>query len=743
MRKYRYASPELKEKRRAALDAAMKKADALIAGMTLEEKVTQLTQYSPYYWSEEDYNPPAKGDDGAGEVIMWRVGSFLNAQSVEGTNALQDRVLRDNHQHIPALFANDILHGYNTTMPTPIAQSCSWDPEIARRCCEVAAREAYNAGTTWTFAPMVDIARDPRWGRIVEGYGEDPYLASDFSAASVVGFQGECLGEEEGHILACLKHFVAYGACIGGRDYNAADISLQTLHDVYLAPFKAGVEAGAATLMSAFESINGVPASGNKYTLWEVLREKWGFDGFVVSDYDSIIEMINHGFCEDEKDAAAKGFDAGVDVVMLGNLYNTYLPQLVREGVIPEERIDRSAATIIAYKYLYGLMDAPKRVPEDPSVPFCAQHLAVARESAAHSVVLLENDGTLPLTREKAKGKRIAVIGPAADDVRLYLGAWCGPANTDHTVTVLAALREEYGDIAEIGYAQGCVFRKIDDDDPEDDGSGIAEAVALAERSDIVIACVGEHNIDTGECQSKADLNLTGRQEELMRALAAVGKPIITLLANGRPLAIKCLKDTSNALVDIWYGGTEAGHGAVDVICGRHNPSGRLTTSFPYVPGQIPVFYNRLSTGRPTPNLPCVRYWDAPYEPLYPFGYGKSYTEFEYADLTLSASEMSVDGEIEVRVKVTNKGEYAGYDVVQMYVRDLVASRCRPIKELKGYEKVWVEPGETKEVAIPLVAEELAFADEKCDMIVEPGRFKLWIAHDSADESLETEFWVR
>ena len=658
MKKFRYNSPELKAAREADFAAALEKARPIVAEMTLEEKVAQLTQYTPYFHSEADYNPPAKGDDGAGEVLLRRVGSFLIGMGVEGNNAIQKRVMRDNPQHIPALFANDIIHGYSTTMPTPIAQSCTWDPDLARRCCEVAAKEADNAYTTWTFAPMVDIARDPRWGRIVEGYGEDPYLASDFAASSVVGFQGERLGDKPGHILACLKHFVAYGAAIGGRDYNSADISLQTLHDVYLAPFKAGVEAGAATLMSAFESINGVPASGNKYTLWEVLREKWNFRGFVVSDWDSIIEMVNHGYAEDARDAACKGFSAGVDVVMLGNLYNDNLPDLVREGVIPEWRITRSAEIIVAYKYLCGLMDKPIRDPEDKSLPFCAEHLAVAREAAAHACVLLENDGVLPLTREKAAGKRIAVVGAGAEDKRTMLGAWCGPCDTNHSVTILDALREEYGDVAKIEYEQGCSFGAFDEKDisPE----GIPDAVLLAEKSDIVIAVVGEYTSDTGECASKADLNVPGYQVEMLEALAATGKPIITLFTNGRPLCVKPLVDASNAIIDIWQGGTEAGHGVVDVLCGRHNPSGRLTTSFPLVPGQIPVFYNRLNTGRPFPHTPCVRYGDVSIDPLYPFGYGKSYTTFEYSDLTLSASEMETDGEIEVSVKVKNTGDHAG-----------------------------------------------------------------------------------
>ena len=741
MKKFRYNTPELWERRNASLDAALEKARAKVAEMTLEQKVAQLTQYSPYYHSDADYNPPAKGDDGSGEVLLRRVGSFLIGMGVEGNNALQQRVLRDNPNHVPAMFANDIIHGYSTTMPTPLAQSCTWDPDLARRCCEVAAKEADNAYTTWTFAPMVDIARDPRWGRIVEGYGEDPYLAADFAASSVVGFQGEVLGENPGHILACLKHFVAYGAAIGGRDYNSTDISLQTLHDVYLAPFKAGVEAGAATLMSAFESINGVPASGNRYTLWEVLREKWKFRGFVVSDWDSIIEMINHGFAEDERDAAEKGFSAGVDIVMLGNLYNDNLPDLVREGVIPEWRITRSAEIIVAFKYLSGLMDKPIHDPEDKSLPFCAEHLAVAREAAAHSCVLLENDGILPLTREKAAGKKIAVIGAGAEDKRTMLGAWCGPCDTNHSVTILEAIREEYGEVAKVEFARGCALGSFDA--KEDDFEDIPDAVQLASESDIVIAVIGEYTSDTGECASKADLMMSGRQQEMLDAIKETGTPVITLFTNGRPLCVKPVADSSNALVEIWQGGTEAGHGVVDVLCGRHNPSGRLTTSFPLVPGQIPVFYNRLNTGRPFPHTPCVRYGDVSIDPLYPFGYGKSYTSFEYSDLTLSANEMATDGEIEVSVKVKNTGDFAGFDVVQMYVRDLVGSRCRPIKELKGYEKVWLEKGETKVVKIPLVAEELAFADEKCDMIVEPGKFKVWIAHNSADEALEAEFIVK
>ena len=738
MKKYRYNTPELKSQREKLWKEAREKAKAIVAEMTLEEKVAQCTQYTPYFWSEEDYNPP-KDDSGAGEMILARVGTFLNGVGSDGINEVQSRVVRDNPHHVPAIFANDIIHGYRTTMPIPLAQSCTWDPDIARRCCEVAATEAAHAGTRWTFAPMVDIARDPRWGRIAEGYGEDPFLCGDFAASSVVGFQGEQIGQPD-RILACLKHFAAYGAAEAGRDYSGAEMSMQTLHDVYLPSFKAGVDAGAATLMSSFNTINGVPASANKYLLWDVLREMWGFEGFVVSDYDSVFETIKHGFSEDERDATLKGFGAGVDELMLGNMYNRELPGLVREGKIPEWRVTRSAEIIVSFKYLLGLMDKPMADPEDESLYFCPEHLAAAYEAAVNSVVLLENNGILPLTPDKTAGKRIAVIGPMADNGRQPLGCWCGPCIPERTVTVLDGIREAYPD-AEVTYESG-VFAPFREE-RKDEEENIPAAIEAARNADYIIFHAAEHYADTGEASSKSMIVIDERQETLLRELRGLGKPIITLLSNGRPLVLTALKENSDALVEIWQGGTETGHAVADVLTGKHNPSGRLTTSFPHNPGQVPIHYARLASGRPREDSYPLHHFDAPHQPLYPFGYGLSYTTFEYSDLRLSADEMTADGEIAVTVKVTNTGKYAGYDVVEMYVRDLIASRCRPVKELKGYEKVWLEAGESKEVTIPLPADELAFADENCNMKVEPGKFKLWIAHNCLDEGLEAEFVVK
>lgn len=740
----KYNTPELREARKKAYDEALEKAKKLVETMTLEEKISQLTQYTPYFYSEEDYNPPVD-DSGAGEMTYPRVGSFISIMGVEEENELQRKVVRDNHQGIPAFFAADIIHGYRTTLPTPLAQSCTWDPEIARKCCEVAAREARRNGTHWTFAPMVDIARDPRWGRIVEGYGEDPFLCSDFAAASVVGFQGEVLGGKD-HILCCLKHFAAYGAAVGGRDYDGADISLQTLHDVYLPSFKAGVEAGAATLMSAFETLNGVPASGNKYLLWDVLREMWGFEGFMISDWDSIAEMIKHGVAEDERDAAAKGFGAGVDVVMVGNLYNNHLPSLVRDGVIPEWRITRSAEIIIAYKYILGLMDEPYTDPTDhESTFFCDEHLAVAREAAAHSVVLLENDGILPLVPEEQKGKKIAVVGPGADNGQTLLGAWAGLCDASHTVTLLQGLREAYGEYAEIEYIAGTSFGGREDRTKE--MGTVDEAIALCENADIVILCAGECSADGGEASSKSKLYLRDEQEELIRRVKEIDKGVITLFTSGKPMIINSLKDASNALLAIWQGGTEAGHGVADVLTGKHNPSGRLTASFPRSIGQLPVQYSFLCSGRPLiaeeDGAPAIRYFDEKLSPLYTFGYGLSYTDFEYTDLRLSSDTMSADGRITVTVSVENKGKYDGYDVVQLYVRDLVASSSRPVRELKGYAKEFFKAGEKRDVSIELYGEDLAFTNWNMEKVTEPGKFKLWIAHNARDGALETEFWVK
>ncbi len=707
-------------------------AKALVGQMDLAEKIAQLTQYNA-----GDEQPAAYHAGGrSGDCGM---GSFLGIGHAHDAIERQERVVRENPHHVPAIFANDVIHGHRTTFPVPLAQSCSWDPEVARMCCEAAAREAYNCGTRWTFAPMVDIARDPRWGRIVEGYGEDTLLCSDFAAASVRGYQGDSPDDlsKPGHILACMKHFAAYGAAIGGRDYNSADISLQTLMDVYLPPFKAGIDAGAATVMSAYQDVNGVPATGSRFLLTEVLRGRLGFEGFVVSDYDAVPELEKHGYAEDRKDSVEKAFNAGVDVVMCGNMYNDCIPELVREGKISEEEISRRAEVVVMYKYLLGLMDKPIPEVEDEAMFFSPEHRAVAREAAAKSAVLLENNGILPIVPEKYRGKRIAVIGPLADVADHLLGAWSGLSDTSKSVSVLAAVEDCFDGIAEVAFERGC---ELDGDD----ASSLAAARALAERSDLVICVVGESRSWSGEGASMSDISLKGRQGDLVRELHESGTPVVTLLACGRPMPVPELRENSDALLCIWHGGTEAGHAAVDVLTNAVDPGGRLSVTFPYNQGQVPMYYNQLTTGhKPVEGMPFgTRYNDVQVEPLYPFGYGLGYTSFEYSDLRFSADHMSADGAIDVTVTVTNTGERDGHDVVQLYVHDVVASRCRPEKELKGYRKVFVPAGGSVEVTMTLCAESLAFTDEHLEPVVEPGRFTVWIAHNSADESMSGQIFV-
>lgn len=714
---------------------SMKKAKALVGQMTITEKVAQLSMYAPGTAGNNTYNPKVK-DDGSDADYYGGVGAFLCYSGKKQIKEIQDKVLRDNPKGVPAFFANDVVHGDLTTMPTPLAQSCSWEPEITRECCEVAAREAYNNGTRWTFAPMVDIARDPRWGRIVEGFGEDPLLCSDFAAASVKGFQGDELGKP-GHVMACMKHFAGYGACEGGRDYAAAELSEQMLRDVYLPSFKAGLDAGAATFMASFNTINGVPSSGNKKLLSDILRDEWGFEGFVVSDYNGITEMINHGFAEDEKDAVCKAFNAGLDMVMVGNAYNNYLPELVEEGKVSEEKITHSAEIVVAFKYLLGLMDDPE-INEDMSMYLCPEHRAVALKAAENCIVLLENNGILPLKPETCSGKTIAVVGPIADDREEVLGSWAGRDDEQYTVSVLDAIKEVYGEYATVNYKRGVDFVK---DEPFDQS-----AVDMAEKADIIIAVMGEPRWITGEAASQSVIDVKGRQNDFIRALRATGKPIITLFSGGRPTILNDMKESSDALMLIWQGGTEAGHAAVNVLMGKHNPSGRLTTSFPAHCGQIPVNYNHLRTGRPALGENhqgyVSRYRDIPLYPLYTFGYGLSYTDFEYSDMCLSADSMKANGSIKVSVKVRNAGKYAGHDVVQLYIRDIAASICQPVKELKGYKKIYLEAGEVRTVTFDLSAQSLAFTNAEMKKVVEPGKFYVWVAHNSLDDALQAEFTV-
>lgn len=707
---------------------ARERARALVATMTLEEKVIQLTQFMV---TENTYNPDHVEEDG--EMLAGRCGSLLAAMGAETVNKYQKIAIEYTPKNIPLISGCDVIHGCCTTMPIPLAQSCTFEPEVTRECEAVAGKEAKLQGVSWVFAPMVDVARDARWGRNAEGFGEDKFLSSKFAEAAVRGFQ------EDAGVLACMKHYIAYSACEGGRDYNGCDMSDQTLFNTFVPPFKAGIDAGVATVMSSFNEINGVPCSGSRKMLTEVLRKKLGFDGFVISDYDSVLELINHGYAENEKDAVLKGYGAGVDVLMLGNLYNRYLPELVKEGKISEEQIDESCERFLAAKFMLGIMDAPYFDTSKTDGAFLTeQYRKVARDAAKKSFVLLENDGTLPLVPKEWAGKKIGLTGPAADDRNTVLGCWASLKNPDKTVSIKDAFEKAYKDST-------VVFEKgvsLDKDEPYSE-----DALSALAGCDVIVAAVAEPEWESGEAASKVSLDLAKNQCDYLERLFGLGRPVVLLICAGRPLIMKDFIGRAAAILYIWDPGTECGNAVCDVLTGDFNPSGRTTVSFPRNAAQCPIYYDRKSTGRP--HVPGRKNWifeskyrDCEPTPLYPFGYGKSYTTFEYINCAISAQTMTKDGSVTVFCTVKNTGDRAGHDVVQLYVRDLVGSITRPIKELKGFEKIFLEPGEEKEVSFEIKASDLAFWNADMEFVTEPGDFKCWIAHDSEDESVEFKFKV-
>ncbi len=723
-----------------AYEAARAKAQAMLITMTLTEKIGQISQFgrSIYKDNEQTF------DD---HFVEGKIGSYLTIKGAKRTNGIQKTLLSTSRLPIPVLFADDVIHGYRTTFPTPLAQSCSWNPELTRRCNEIAAKEAYRAGLKWTFSPMVDIARDPRWGRIMEGYGEDTYLCSRFSEAAVRGYQGDGDTIGKDHVYACMKHYIAYGACIGGRDYNTADMSMQTLHDVYLPPFKAGIDAGAATVMSAFEDVNGVPATGNRYLLTDLLRGQLGFKGFVVSDAGAVGELIPHGFAEDIKDAVRLAFGAGCDMIMAGDPYNDHLPVLIEEGKISMEQVDASVLSVLTLKYLCGLMDEPYVNEDGEACFFCKEHMDVAREAATETAVLLENNGVLPLIPDQMLGKKIALVGQLAGEEGKghLLGGWACLSDSSRTVSIEEGLQKALGDRCEIVTMRGCGISCQDTDEAhEKESASVHDAVKVAAECDVIIAVAGEEAGMSGEANSRSDLTLTGHQDELINALVATGKPVVLLVSAGRPLILTPYKDKVAALMLIWQPGSCAGDAIADLLTGVVSPSGHLTTTQPVCTGQVPIYYNHVNTGRPALGRWRfeAKYRDCPAAPLYPFGYGLSYTTFAFENIRLSSTQMKTDGEITVTLQVHNTGDRAGAAVVQLYIRDLVGCTVRPVKELKGFEKVYLASGETREVKLRLSAAELAFHDAAMNRIVEPGKFKLWIGEWCTDERYGFDFEV-
>lgn len=710
------------------------KVDSVLKLMTLDEKIGQMNQYNGP-WAAT--GPLTGNDDLIEQIKAGRVGSLLNVTGVNRTTQLQ-KLAMQTRLKIPMLFGQDIIHGYRTIFPIPLGEAASWDLEAMEISARTAAVEASSAGVHWTFAPMVDISRDPRWGRVMEGAGEDPYLGSLIAKARVKGFQGKGFGNTDA-LMACAKHFAAYGAAVGGRDYNSVDMSLRQLHEVYLPPFKAAADAGAATFMNSFNDLNGVPATGNKYLQRDILKGEWKFKGFVVSDWGSIGEMIQHGYAKDNYDAALLAANAGSDMDMESRSYTQHLARLVKEGKVKMSVIDDAVKRILRKKFEMGLFGNPfKFSNEEREKEYWnkAEHLSVARDIAKKSIVLLKNEQQiLPL---KKNTKTIALIGPFVKAKRDNIGFWSysWPDDSIRITSLWEGVKAKISSETELVYAKGC---NIDDSST----AGFAEAAAIAKQSDIVVISVGEDPNMSGEAKSRSNIHLPGVQEELIKAVMATGKPVVVLISAGRPLVFNWTADNVPAILYTWWLGTEAGNAIADVLFGDYNPSGKLPMSFPLSEGQIPVYYNHYNTGRPAKDdndkLYRSAYIDLSLYPKYPFGFGLGYSTFSYSDITLGATSFKPGQSITATVTLTNTGRFDGKETVQLYTRDITASVVRPVKELKGFQQVFLKAGESKKITFTINAEDLRFYNDKLQYIFEPGDFKLFIGGNSRDVK-ETAF---
>jgi len=700
--------------------------EVLLKQMSLEEKIGQLNQYN---WKAIDER--TRSGSLLNEIREGKVGSFFNVSGTEQLAAIQKIAVEQSRLKVPLLFAHDIIHGYKTIFPVPLAEAATWDLDLIEKSARIAAIEASAAGLHWTFAPMVDIARDPRWGRIMEGAGEDPYLGSLIAAARVRGFQCSDLSRPD-TILACAKHFAAYGAAEAGREYNTTDMSLLRLWEVYLPPFKAAVDAGVATVMNSFNELNGIPSSANKYLVTDVLKNKWEFDGFVISDYKAFFELIAHGYAEDRAHAADLAINAGSDMDMQSGVFTDHLAGLVTSGRVKQERLDDAVRRVLKAKFALGLFDDPYRYCDpdrEKKLILHPDHIKFAREIAAKSIVLLKNDNkTLPLKKDV---KTIAVIGALADSKIDMLGSWHAEGDSDVVVTILEGIKAKVAPGTTVLFAPGYQLHGVAGADQID------YAVETAERADLVILTVGENGDMTGECTSRADIGLPYNQDDLAAEIAKLNVPTVVLLANGRPLTVKNLRDSFPAILETWFLGTQAGNAVADVLFGDVNPSGKLPVTFPLALGQVPICYNHKNTGRPlhakdTP-VHASMYSDIPNDPLYPFGFGLSYTTFEYSDVRLNKTAIKNGESLRVSVTVKNTGRLAGDEIVQVYIRDLVASVTRPVKELKRFCKIRIEPGQSRNVEFFLTASDLAFCDQDLNFKTEPGRFVVFVGPNSRD----------
>ncbi|HUK23743.1 MAG TPA: beta-glucosidase BglX [Terriglobales bacterium] len=708
--------------------------DVLVKQMTLQEKAGQLAQYD------------GASDKNLELVKEGKAGSLFNVLGAEKVNAVQRIAVEQSRLKIPLLFGYDVIHGYRTIFPVPIASAGSFDPALIEQAERVAAKEASAEGVKWTFAPMVDISRDPRWGRMVEGAGEDPYLGSMIAAAKVRGFQGTDISDP-GSLVACTKHYVAYGAVEGGRDYNTVDISEQLLREVYLPPFHAAVKAGTDTLMSAFEDLNGVPATANHHTLTDILRDEWGFRGFVVSDYNAVNELMPHGVAADQAQAALIAMKAGLDMDMTSGAFGTQIPDLVKSGKLPMSVVDEAVRDVLRVKFRAGLFEHPyadpKREQTDLLTPESRQ---LARKLGDESIVLLKNEGRLlPLDKNT---KTIAVIGPLADDKGDQLGSWAGQGRAEDAVSPLAGIKAQFAG-ADILYAKGVDIpsfekRRVGAGAPAptsatgasgEAASGpasIEEAVSTARKADVVILFLGELAQMTGEASSRANLTLPGEQQQLLEAMVATGKPVVLVLESGRPLDIRWANDHVPAIMQAWYLGIEAGNAIADVLSGEVSPSARLAMSWPRSVGQIPVYYNHKNTGRPSaPDRWHTGYLDESSQPLFPFGYGLTYTTFKYSNLRVETPAVTAAGTVRVSAEVENTGIRAATEVVQFYVHDQVAPTSRPVRELKGFSRVTLGPGEHKTVEFTVAANDLGSYDPEMKWVVPVSTYDAWVAPDA------------
>lgn len=713
------------------------KVETLLHKMTLEEKLGQMNQLSP--WDFEDL---------AKRVRKGEVGSILNVVNPEEVNKIQKIAVEESRLGIPLIVSRDVIHGYKTIFPIPLGQAATFNPEVVKEGARVAAIEASADGIRWTFAPMIDVARDPRWGRIAESCGEDPHLNAVMGTAMIKGYQGDSLNDPTA-IAACAKHFVAYGAAEGGRDYNSTFIPERVLRNVYLPPFKAAADAGCATFMTSFNDNDGVPSTANSFVLKDVLRKEWKYDGMVVTDWASALEMVNHGFCTDGKDAAEKSVNAGVDMEMVSETFIQNLKQSIAENKVSIETIDNAVRNILRLKFRLGLFDNPYVVTPQ-TVKYAEKHLQTAKTAAEQSVILLKNENqTLPFTD---KIKTLAVIGPMADAPYEQMGTWVFDGEKEHTQTPLTAIKKMYGDKVKVLFEKGLEYSR------DKNTAGIARAVSAARQADAVVVFVGEESILSGEAHSLANLNLQGAQSLLIKELAATGKPVVTIVMAGRQLAIADEVKVSDAMLYSFHPGTMGGPAIADILFGKVNPSGKTPVTFPRMSGQVPIYYAQHKTGRPAnptemlideipveagqTSVGCRSFYlDAGNSPLFPFGYGLSYTTFEYSNLNLASDKLTAQDTLSISFTLKNTGKYDGTEVVQLYVQDKVGSVTRPVKELKRFQRVTLKAGESTQLSLSLPVSELAFWGYDMNYTVEPGDFTLWVGTNSA-EGLTKDFSV-